>query len=132
MPQLRHFSRAEIYLSEMEAGEILTFFGLSTSGIAIELQDREFAQALLVEAIDASNEMGIISSLFSSSANPTSSVRSIITQFVAKSMLRWFRTERSSAPPYERTIYASIRNTLCRNWRTAWECRRNGLGILGY
>jgi hypothetical protein len=58
--ELRRFSADEIYISKHEAWSILKFFWPEKSLAESDLTDQDinFAQGLLLEAIDASYKMG--------------------------------------------------------------------------
>ncbi|HAS6172511.1 TPA: hypothetical protein RQJ82_004491, partial [Vibrio vulnificus] len=74
MTTLRVFQESEIIFNEEEAREILIRFfpanrnEIMASSITVEL--RGFAQALLLEAIDASYSIGIVQGLWKSTLNP--------------------------------------------------------------
>src|SRR5712691_265667 len=65
--KLRHFSPSELVLSPEDTVAILRFFwpemDLSRLG-TVTGSDREFAQGLLLEAVDASCTMGIVESIY--------------------------------------------------------------------
>jgi len=62
---LRHFTPAEIVITRVEAGRILRFFFPAQSiPPALTDEDISYAQALLVEAVDVSAEMGYVQVLF--------------------------------------------------------------------
>lgn len=95
---LRHFSEEEIILSGDEARIMLQFFFTSES-IKRQLDDdesmktvlREFAQALLVEAIDASYAMGFVEELFMSVATGfRGGAEKITKKFAKKALKHWF------------------------------------------
>ena len=51
---------------------------------------REFAQALLVEAIDASYAIGFVQALIKSTANPAKGAREVLKAFGKKASKLWF------------------------------------------
>ena len=81
-----------------------------------------FAQALLLEAVDKSYAMSWIQTLFESSASPNASVKGILKSLAKKAAKDWLH----KAKPTDlenATIYASVKNQLTRNWRSAWSIR---------
>jgi len=128
--KLRRFSPSELILSPEDTVAVLRFFwpemdmnrlGPVTGG------DQEFAQGLLLEAVDASCTMGIVESIFKKFylKVPTSfrsilkSAASIAAQAIAN---RWFK-RCSNIDPNKVKIYESIRKTLARNFRTVMQLR---------
>ncbi len=126
MGYLLHFSENELYLDDMQASKVLDFFGFSTTGTMITMRDREFAQALLVEAIDASRSMWYIEILRDSACKPGSSVQSIMTAFAQKSLMRWFKSK-VSAKGAKVVIYESVKNTIRWKAGSIWRLRQNEL-----
>lgn len=92
---LRKFSPDELLFNEDETRQILKFFFKSQQQTIKQLTVndtvREFAQGLLVEAIDASNAMGYVQALFKSVANPTAGAKKVITKFAKKASKNWFK-----------------------------------------
>lgn len=94
--QLRRFSSNELLLSHGESRIVLKFIFKVTDHPLIDNLPRtdsirEFSQALLVEAIDASYSIGFVEALFVSSANPTKSTTQIIKAFTRKAAKHWFK-----------------------------------------
>ena len=88
--------------------------------------DIAFAQALLIEAVDASAEMSYVEVLFDKAFMKPPTDYSIIKD-VAKSLCQqalknWFRhvTGEDLGHP---EIYAAVRSQLARNFRSAWIFR---------
>jgi len=52
---------------------------------------REFAQGLLVEAVDASFALGFIESLMGSVMNPGINIKNIFSKFSKKAIKHWFK-----------------------------------------
>lgn len=129
--RLKRFSPSDLVLTPDETRDVLRFFwpetdfnqlGPLTDG------DREFAQGLLVEAVDASCSMGVVEGIYRSffMKVPTS-FRSIVRAAirVARKAVqdRLFGRCRSLDPSQAR-IYESVRRSLARNFRTVWALRR--------
>ncbi len=129
MVHFSHFSNSELYLNDMQASKILDFFGFTTTGTVITTKDREFAQALLVEAIDASRSLWYIQTLYKSATKPRSSVERIINAFARKSLMKWFKS-RFAWTNENVPIYDSVRNTTRWKASAVWHMRQNGLEMI--
>jgi hypothetical protein len=125
MGQLQHFSGDQIVLDNQEAWQILVFFfggNASLSPASLTDNDRSFAQALLIEAIDASEDMSWIEAIFRSAMKPNASVKSIIKSLIKKAVKDWFKHANKDKLDNP-TIYQSVKNQLTVNWRSAWQIR---------
>lgn len=126
--ELRRFSEGEILLTQEQAFRILRFFWPEASippGSLTNI-DRAFAQGLLVEAIDGSYKMGFVEHLFKAfyMKVPTSfgSVRGMVKEFAKAAVKQWFN-HATGADLHDPRIYESVRLTLARNFKTAWNIR---------
>lgn len=122
---LKKFSDGEIALSAQEAWEVLNWFftgGASLGPGGLTANDRSFAQALLVEAVDRSEQIGWIQSLWSATANPSTSVKAVLAKLALKAAKDWLK---SGKPTNFRDakIYTMVKNQLILNWRSAWLIR---------
>lgn len=122
---LRRFTANEVRLDSQKAFDVLRFFFQHNTSINISqitIEDRAFTQALLVEAVDASFQMGFIESIFSSAMSLTPSVKDIIKDLLKYAAQSWFRhaTGRDMSDP---KIYESVRVTIVRNFRSVWSLR---------
>lgn len=128
MMNLQHFGESEIKLSQQDAFSILRFFWLEPGLLPQQLtiQDRGFAQALLVEAIDRSYEMGFVEILFRNFYGkiPTSfsAIRDLVKSFARAAAKHWFKhaTGKDLEDP---KIYESIRCKIAVNFRSVWKIR---------
>jgi len=85
---LKKFSSDELILDESETRTVLKFFWPQES-VATRIDEslivtdsvREFAQALLVEAVDASYQVGFIEAIVRSTANPTRGAVKVLKDF---------------------------------------------------
>jgi hypothetical protein len=126
--ELKHFSGSEVKLDQHDAFAILRFFwlepGMEPSQLTVE--DRAFAQALLVEAIDKSYDMSFVELLFKNFYGKVPSsfeaVRDLVKSFAKEAAKRWFQhaTGKDLENPQ---IYESVRATLARNFRSVWQIR---------
>ena len=125
---LQHFRKDQLIISRAQAARLLRFFFPSQQLSENSLTDEDvaFAQALLIEAVDSSREMGYVQVLFEKAAYkvPTdfSFVKDLAKELCKRAVANWFRhaTRRDLADPQ---IYESVLNTLRLNFKTAWTLR---------
>lgn len=125
---LKHFNENEVKLSQHEAFAVLRFFwlepGLSPQQLTVE--DRAFAQALLVEGIDRSYEMGFVEIIFREFYGkvPTSFsfIRDLVKSFGKAAAKHWFK-HASGKDLEDPQIYESIRRKLAVNFLSVWQVR---------
>jgi len=127
---LRHFSGSELILSGPETAAVFRFFwpDIDVARLGgITDADRGFAQALLVEAVDASCTMGIAESLYRRfflkvPTSFTSILKSAAAVALQAIQNRWFKrcTNVTSA---DVKIYESVRKTLALNFRSVMQLR---------
>lgn len=92
---LRNFSDSELFFDEPETKEILEFFfpdrrqRIDATTLTSPL--RNFAQGLLIEAIDASYSLGDSQMLLSSFYTPSSGMRQALTKAGQKAGKHWFK-----------------------------------------
>lgn len=123
--KLRKFSKSQVVLTDMEAWQVLVFFfggNASTSPRWLNLEDRAFAQALLVRAVDSSKQMSWMQTLWTSTANPTASVTSVLRKLATKGANDWLAS-RKKEDFKNAKIYTMIKNELTRSYRSNWEIR---------
>jgi hypothetical protein len=125
---LLKFSPDEIKLSQQDAFRILRFFLLEPGVLPQQLsaEDRGFAQALLVEAIDRSYDMGFVEILFKSffMKIPTDfkAIQDMVKEFSKQAAKHWFK-HATGADLRDPRIYESVRTSVARNFRTVWSTR---------
>ncbi len=92
---LKDFRPAELIFDEKETREILAFFFSSRADIAnsmsIDDQVKSFAQALLLEAVDASYTLGFVQALTSSITRPNLTISKLLKKFGKKAAKNWFK-----------------------------------------
>lgn len=118
---LREFTSEELFLDESETALILKFIFKKADHELIDqlpMSDylRGFAQALLVEAIDASYSVGFIQALFESSANPSKGAISVIKKFASKSAKHWYKNLNATDLQNVR-IYDFVRDEIAARYR---------------
>lgn len=113
--QLRKFDKSELIFNKEETVVILKFiFKKQHSNIdSLNITDsvREFAQGLLLEAVDASYDFGFIDALFRAVTNPRTGVKKVLTKFGKKSSKHWFK-HTSSQDLMSIKIYDRVRQQL--------------------
>ncbi len=122
---LKKFAPSEIVLTPMEAWQVLVFFFGGNAGALpgwLTDNDRSFAQALLIEAVDASHRMSWIQTLWSSTANPSASIQSVLRKLAQKAVRDWL-TNCKPTDLKNAKIYTMVKDQLTRNWRSAWQIR---------
>src|SRR5277367_4136834 len=120
---LKHFQSSEIVFNQEQAGQVLRFFFPDQTIDPGTLTDNDisFAQALLVEAIDASNEMGYVQIIFDKAfmkiPNGFSIIKDLAKAVCRRAAMNWFRhaTGKDMSDPQ---IYELVRMTLARNFRS--------------
>ncbi len=125
---LKHFQPAEVVISKEQAGRTLRFFfpDQPIDAFSLSTEDVGFAQALLIEAVDSSKEMGYVQVVFDKTFMkiPTdfSFIKDILKALGKRALQNWFRhaTKKDLDEPQ---IYESVRRTLAVNFRSIWAIR---------
>ena len=132
MANLRHFTPGELVLSPDQTRQVLLMFWPGSRGAAsmsINDNDRSFAQALLIEAMRASNQMNVVEGLFRTFYRPNPSLLSTLLAFISTALHRnWV----SDVDPNRVKIYDAVRVTLAQRWRSELEIRLATDEYVGY
>ncbi len=92
---LRDFAEHELIFDEGETRHILKFFFRHLQGridvVKITKHLRSFAQAILVEAIDATYALGYLEILWRASNNPGVGMAAVLKKLGLKSAVHWFK-----------------------------------------
>jgi hypothetical protein len=127
---LRKFTESELLFDEAETRLILKFIFKNKhsliDGMQITNKVREFAQGLLVEAVDASYALGYVEALFRATANPAAGVRKILKKFAKKAIKHWFK-HATADNLMDIKIYEVVRNQLAYNFGRILVLHSNGL-----
>lgn len=120
--QLRTFRIHELLLNKEETRTVLPFiFEPGDHGAidALTISDsvRGFAQALLVEAIDASYAVGFVEALTRSAANPTEGAIDILKRFGRLAASHWF-VHAGTSDLQDVRVYEFVRLEIARRFRT--------------
>jgi len=125
--QLQHFAGSDLRLDREQARLTLKFFFPSTDidHVNITDDDRSFAQALLVEAIDASAQIGYVQVLFEHMHKPPTGfdfIKDLAKDLVKFGSVTWYR-HLSGKDFSDPKIYLSVRNTIQYQWGSVWAIR---------
>lgn len=132
--ELKKFRLKEIILNKEESAQVLNFFWANTVSNPNTLNNVHcaFAQALLLEAIDASGKIGFLESLYSATIRPRSSLKRIIEKFVRYAALRWFQNITGRDNLKNARIYKKVKNTLALSFLETSREIKNMLPITAY
>ena len=126
---LKQFDEDELILDEHETIEILKFFFRNKHDMIEQMHVdndlREFAQGLLVEAVDASYSFGFIEILFKSLLSPRPNIRRILKKFGKKASKHWFK-HATARDLTQIKIYDRVRERLALNFRPILRMHYNG------
>ncbi len=96
--------------------------------------DVEFAQALLVEAVDASSELSYVKILADKTSSPVPDfgfIKDLAKAFCRQAYTNWFR-HASGEDLSDPQIYEIVRRTISLNWRSVWSIRIATGELTGY
>lgn len=121
--QLRQFKKEELVLDAEETKKVLIFFfpffQEKIQNLSINDEHREFAQALLVEAIDASYAMGWVHLTFAFVTNqlrkPTQPIKKAIQKLAKSAAKYWFKHAKNESL-MNADIYETVRATISQNF----------------
>jgi len=121
--QLKVFSPDELLLTEDEARLVLKFIFSQRDHALIDSLPMSnhligFAQALLVEAIDATYAVGFVHALFESTVNSTKGAMKIIKSFGKDAVKHWFK-HASISDLKNVKVYDFVRNELAVRFRSS-------------
>ena len=131
---LRHFPPSEVIISKEQASRILRFFfpGQPATASSLTAEDTAFAQALLVEAVDASKEMGYVHIIFDKAymkmPNDFSFIKDIAEALGKQALQNWFR-HASKKDLDDPQIYDAVRGRIAVNFNSVWAIRNAGGGL---
>ncbi len=124
---LKRFTKKELVISEEEARRILLFFFPNDPIDLTNITDadRSFAQALLLEAIEASREISYVQLVWEEFQTPPKDfgfIKELAKKFVKKVMVDWFR-HATGEEIRDPKIYLMVRSQLSSNFSSAWKIR---------
>jgi len=126
---LKNFPESELIFDEEETKQILIFFfpndKSSIDSATINSSTKNFVQGLLVEAVDASYQMGFVEALFRSICR-FKGATDFVKTFAKKALRHWFRHIKQS-DMLQVKIYESVRSRLSLNFRSQFLMMLNGV-----
>jgi len=129
---LRKFKKEELIFNDEETVVILKFIFKNKHGLidGLEINDKikEFAQGLLLEAIDASYALGFVAALFGVVFNPGAGVKKILTKFGKKAFKHWFK-HATAKDLIQIKIYDRVREQLEVNFTAPLIMFSNGTAL---
>ena len=121
---LKLFNKNELIINAQQTRDILKFFfPADTSKIdvcPITHNTKNFAQGLLVEAIDATYKLGFVQALWETFISPAKyqdGILKLIKSFAKKAIKHWFK-HATAADLADVKIYEAVRAVLSRNFRS--------------
>ncbi len=125
-----------VKLNKSGAHEILKFVFGRVSLKPKELTDDDilFAQAMLVEMLDASFAIGFVEALFRSTAKIAGGPKKVIVAFLkgaGKNLVKYKDKDDLKEMTKDPQIYKMARDQLARNFKSAWKVRE-ATGDLSY
>ncbi len=129
---LRKFKKEELIFDDKETVIILKFIFRNKhaliDGLDINDRIREFAQGLLLEAIDASNALGFVAALFGGVFNPGAGAKKILTKFGRKALKHWFK-HATAKDLMQIKIYDRVREQLESSFSRILVMHSNGTAM---
>ncbi|MCP3874192.1 MAG: hypothetical protein GY699_13675 [Desulfobacteraceae bacterium] len=135
MPEMQHvhlmkFKPEELIFDEGETKDVLTFFypnqGAFIGKAVINDDVRGFAQALMVEAVDASYALGYVKIVFDVFyMKPPVKFGKALAKFGKKAAPHWFK-HATATDLTNAKIYDSVRGSIARNFRSDFEYITSG------
>jgi hypothetical protein len=124
METLQKYRTAIIVISAEDAHRVLSvFFPNSVPAVqSLDDNDRRFAQALIVEAAEASAEIGMLKSLWLKASNPAVKPMALF-KTVAKAVLRYMGRPKSVQGAVDSPQYGMVINTIAWKWGRVWQIR---------
>lgn len=126
---LKKFKDSDLIFNDQETIEILKFIFKSkrdtVETLTVDRDLREFAQGLLVEAVDASYALGFVEAAVRSLVRPRQGVRSIIKKFGKKASKHWFK-HATASDLRNIEIYEIVRGQLAVNFARILRMHKNG------
>ena len=121
---LRNFSEAELMFDEQETKDILKFFfqgdRQKIESLQITNELRNFAQGLLVAAIDASYAMGWVQLIGTWAVNPGSGLRQSLQKLARRAARYWFKHLKHNQSLADAKIYDSVRVQLALAFKSTF------------
>jgi hypothetical protein len=125
---LLRFKESEIVITIDETRTVLSFFFSDVPKLPND-EDRGFAQALLVEALDATYKVGFLEDLVRSLLKLPQGGVAVLKSFAKKAAVRWFKYASMKDIMEDPKIYEFVKTNIVRNFRSVWAIRMAGGGL---
>lgn len=124
MGLLSQYRTMGIVISQRDAYDILRlYFGSPMPPIrAIDDNDRRFAQALVVEAAEATAQIGMLEALWRTASSPTVKPMGVL-KTAAKSVLKYLNRPTSVQDAVDSPKYEMVMNSIAYKCRSIWAIR---------
>lgn len=124
MMGLAKYRNERLVVTQSDAWKILFTFWPDQKVATHDLDenDRRSAQALVLEAAEASAKMGMVEQLWRTAASPTVKPTDVF-KTAAKSVIGYLRRDQSLQAAVSSDKYAAVIATLARNFRSVWALR---------
>jgi hypothetical protein len=127
---LRTFRSTELIFDERETKDILKFFFAHRSSRieAVECTEalRNFAQGLLIEAVDATYMLGYVEILLRTFYSPNAGLRKALRKLATKSVAHWFKYA-SRNDLINAKISSRVRDKLALNFSSVFTMMLEGV-----
>lgn len=127
---LKRFAPEELIYNKSETVDILKFIFKAHARLIDQLEIdnpvREFAQGLLVEAVDASYALGYIELLWSNVLNPNAALRDTLSTLARKASDHWFK-HATAKDLREIKIYDIVIDRLAENFVSILRKHSSGI-----
>lgn len=127
---LRNLSEHELIFDEVETREILAFFfrhlRQRISSVTITTELRNFAQGLLIEAIDATYALGYIEILWRTAYNPGSGMLKALSKIGRRAAKHWFK-HTTQKDLLKARVSSRVRDQLARSFSSVFTMMLEGI-----
>ncbi|MDP2574419.1 hypothetical protein Q8W40_19665 [Vibrio penaeicida] len=128
--RLKKFKPSELNFNDAETKEILIFFFPSSQSkikqAPMDLKLKEFAQGLLLEAIDASYKIGFVQGLWEATINPREPLRKVISKLIQNTASHMFH-HATTKDLRDVKVYDFVVKTLSLKFKSTLELHLNGI-----
>jgi hypothetical protein len=131
---LLNFKISELIFDEDETKEILKFFFKNDhdfiDSIIIDDKIKNFAQGILIGAINASYEIGYVKIIFNVFyMQPPKPIKQILKKLAKKTSMHWFNKHFRATDLHNIKIYEIVRGKVADNFRRHFMSLANGLAM---
>lgn len=123
---LGKYRSMKVVISAPDAHKILShYFGATIPGVhLLDENDCRFAQAMIVEAAEASARIGVLESLWKTASSPQVKPLGVLRS-VARAVLRYLGRPKTVQDAVDSSKYEMVLNAIAYNCSGAWRSRIN-------